>query len=195
MMRHLHTKTAHDTNKELVQHLFSNDSNYTLQLTGEWTMSDRQGSDFMKRHGYSVLSDSIKAYLGGQFTTHRYLHPRVSNAQDGISTMNGEDCECLRQITSAKTSGAKHVMVLRAVRQKVLSPEVIQFACGAQRPVRPLAPDLQRPTSENKEDGIEVMLVEADDGQKDAKGPKIYAKLCQITTKCPPLQVKRCVRT
>ena len=120
-MNHLRTTTAHDTNNALIEHLFLNDSKLHIQFTDNWTMSDRDGSDFMKRHGYEVLSDSIAAYLDGKCTKHRYLHSRVANEQDGVSTMNGNDCECLRQITTAKTSGAKHVMVLRAVRRKVLS--------------------------------------------------------------------------
>ena len=174
-MNHLRTTTAHDTNNALIEHLFLNDSKLHIQFTDNWTMSDRDGSDFMKRHGYEVLSDSIAAYLDGKCTKHRYLHSRVANEQDGVSTMNGNDCECLRQITTAKTSGAKHVMVLRAVRRKVLSQDVIQFACGAQRPVRPLAPESQEKKNVEKDKGISLMLVDTND-EKRSETPRSDAK-------------------
>ena len=171
MMNHLRTTTAHDTNTALLNHLFFNEDKISEQFTSKWTMGDRDGSDFMKRHGYEVLSDSIEAYLDGKCTKHRYLHARVSNEQDGVSTMNANDCECLRQITTAKTNGAKHVMVLRAVRRNVLSKDVIQFACGAQRPVRPLAPEHKENTATNKDEGVAVMLVDTNDEKRNDTHP------------------------
>ena len=185
-MNHLRTTTAHDTNNALIKHLFLNDSDIHTQMTDNWTMSDRDGSDFMKRHGYEVLSRSIAAYLDGKCTAHRYLHPRVANVQDGVSTMNGDDCESLRQITPAKTSGAKHVMVLRAVRRKVLSQDVIQFACGAQRPVRPLAPESQTKKQMNKDEGVALMLVDTSD-EKSGKLPENETK----TDKASVTRVKK----
>ena len=180
-MKHLRTTTAHVKNNALLEKLFFDASTLHAQFTDKWTMSDRDGSDFMKRHGYEVLSDSIAAYLDGRCTKHRYLHSRVANEQDGVSTMNGNDCECLRQITTAKTSGAKHVMVLRAVRRNVLSKDVIQFACGAQRPVRPLAPESHEKKTVEKDKSVALMLVDTNDEkrhetpQNDSKEDKTNA--------------------
>lgn len=166
-MSHLRATTAHDTNRELHNHVFGTE-NTKLQLTENWTMGDKCGAHYMKKHGYDVLSMTIKAYLDGNFTEHRYLHESVSNSQDGVSTMSGENCTYLRSIVVAKTSNAKHVMVLRAVRRKILSPDVIQFSCGAEPAVRPLEKNTNA-TAKKNEKGVEVMLV---DTNEEAETPK-----------------------
>lgn len=176
-MTHLRSTTANDTNRELQNHLFGADNN-KLQLTENWGMGDKCGANYMHRNGYEVLSLSIKAYLNGTFTSHRYLHDRVSNSQDGISTMSAEDCSCLKSIVGAKTNNAKHVMVLRAVRRKILSPDVIQFSCGARAAVRPLE-TMKAPSAPKPDNGIEVMLVDSKkepEEQKEAKAPSARAK-------------------
>ena len=168
-MRHLKSTTAIDTNAKLMDHIFGNKaSKLPLELVQSWEMSDSTGAKFMQRDGYNVLAKSLQAFLDGKFTTHRYLTDRVTNAQDGVATMDQNDCECLRSISSAKTASAKHVMVLRAVRHNVLNADVIQFACGVERAKRPLEKTTIKPQALNKQSNDEedtVMLVNSTDAK------------------------------
>lgn len=164
-MMYLRSTNATEANKELGVHIFGNADRGDLNLTSDWSMEDNTGEHYMKRKGYSVLGESIDAYLKGKFTTHRYLHSRVRNESDGIATMSAMDCSTLRAIKDAKSDNTKHVMVLRAVRNRVLTPEVIQFACGAKRAVRPFEAHRVDPNANKDKSGVEVMLVTKDDDE------------------------------
>ena len=61
------------------------------------------------------------------------------------------------------------------MRRRVLSQDVIQFACGAQRPVRPLAPESQTKKQMNKDEGVALMLVDTSD-EKSVKLPENETK-------------------
>ena len=164
-MTHLTSTTASDTNRALQLHIFGSvPDNCSVEFVRDWKMSDKNGAHYMKAHGYDVLSESLKLFLEGKYTTHRYLHPRISNHQDGVATLSSNDCSVLNSITNAKTTNTKHVMVLRAVRRKVLSPDVIQFSCGATKPTRPLGGGKRKGiAAAAKDKTVSVMLVDAEE--------------------------------
>ena len=169
-MRHLTSTTAADTDRELQLHIFGNTGDKGgIQFVDNWKMSDKNGANYMKQNGYKVLSNSLRLFLDGKFTTHRYLHPRISNHQDGVATLSSDDCAVLNSITNAKTANTMHVMVLRAVRRNVLSADVIQFSCGAKKPTRPLG-NAKRKAQTSDDRTVSVMLVDTAEQQKETNG-------------------------